>query len=333
MPTDPGHSSVQNCSINPAATLMECNRGGRRGVVVSAGCSSASSVLARRLGNGVGRRGRGRAAPAISEQVADVPSGDLDLRALGQALMRKRGLIIAPTTLAAVIAIMAVNLVTPRYKSEAHPDRRARKRFPAAEWRAQRGARGARPGGRHQPGPAIALARSGARNHQEEQARRAPGIRSSAAGACAAEIAARAVWDRPRSIFADAGRARAGRLFRPADRVRRRQVARHRGRIPVARPRSGGACRQLDRRRLSGAAAKRSPGPGQIRQPVAVRRDRKSPPEGFRCRIPRRGFPLQIEPVCRHQQHHAFQPADGRVQHAIEQRAGAEIGRRIRRRG
>src|SRR5205085_8079169 len=58
-------------------------------------------------------------APAVARQVADLPSGDLDLRALGQVLMRKRGLIVVPTMLAAVIAIMAVNLVTPRYKSEA----------------------------------------------------------------------------------------------------------------------------------------------------------------------------------------------------------------------
>jgi uncharacterized protein involved in exopolysaccharide biosynthesis/Mrp family chromosome partitioning ATPase len=46
-------------------------------------------------------------------------SGDLDLPALGQALMRKRGWIIVPTVLAAVLSIAAVNLVTPRYKSEA----------------------------------------------------------------------------------------------------------------------------------------------------------------------------------------------------------------------
>lgn len=46
-------------------------------------------------------------------------SGDLDLRALGQALLRKRGWIIVPTVLAAVLSIAAVNLVTPRYKSEA----------------------------------------------------------------------------------------------------------------------------------------------------------------------------------------------------------------------
>src|SRR5229473_306352 len=46
-------------------------------------------------------------------------SGDLDLRALGQALLRKRGWIIVPTLLAAVLSVAAVNLVTPRYKSEA----------------------------------------------------------------------------------------------------------------------------------------------------------------------------------------------------------------------
>jgi polysaccharide biosynthesis transport protein len=46
-------------------------------------------------------------------------TGDLDLRALGQALMRNKGWVIVPTVLAAVLSIAAVNLVTPRYKSEA----------------------------------------------------------------------------------------------------------------------------------------------------------------------------------------------------------------------
>src|SRR5450432_900360 len=41
------------------------------------------------------------------------------MRALGHALARKRGWIIVPTVLAAVLSITAVNLVTPRYKSEA----------------------------------------------------------------------------------------------------------------------------------------------------------------------------------------------------------------------
>jgi succinoglycan biosynthesis transport protein ExoP len=50
--------------------------------------------------------------------VAAPESGDLDLRALGQALMRMRSWIIVPTVLAAALSITAVNIVTPRYKSE-----------------------------------------------------------------------------------------------------------------------------------------------------------------------------------------------------------------------
>src|SRR3979490_2252435 len=64
-----------------------------------------------------------KAAPkpkAATYKPADASeSGDLDLRALGQALLRKRGWIIIPTVVAAVLSITAVNLVTPRYKSEA----------------------------------------------------------------------------------------------------------------------------------------------------------------------------------------------------------------------
>ncbi len=46
-------------------------------------------------------------------------SGDLDLRALGHALMRKRSWIIVPTVLALVGSLTAVNMITPRFKSEA----------------------------------------------------------------------------------------------------------------------------------------------------------------------------------------------------------------------
>ena len=42
-----------------------------------------------------------------------------------------------------------------------------------------------------------------------------------------------------------------------------------------------------------------------------------------------RGLSFQVEPVHRHQQHHAVQPADGRAQYAAEQRARAEVGCRI----
>jgi polysaccharide biosynthesis transport protein len=65
------------------------------------------------------RRAVSKPAPATYRPAAAPESGDLDLRALGQALIRKRGWIIVPTVLAAVLSITAVNLVTPRYKSEA----------------------------------------------------------------------------------------------------------------------------------------------------------------------------------------------------------------------
>jgi uncharacterized protein involved in exopolysaccharide biosynthesis len=55
-----------------------------------------------------------RAAPAAASDF-----GDLDLRAIGRALNRKRSWIVIPTLLAAVLSIAAVNLVSPRYKSEA----------------------------------------------------------------------------------------------------------------------------------------------------------------------------------------------------------------------
>jgi polysaccharide biosynthesis transport protein len=45
--------------------------------------------------------------------------GELDLRALGHALWRKRRWIVIPTILAALVAFAAVNVITPRYRSEA----------------------------------------------------------------------------------------------------------------------------------------------------------------------------------------------------------------------
>lgn len=56
-------------------------------------------------------------APVAAKQ-AQVESGDIDLHALGAALARKRGWIIVPTVLVLVASVVAVKLVTPRYKSE-----------------------------------------------------------------------------------------------------------------------------------------------------------------------------------------------------------------------
>src|SRR5665213_1113730 len=58
-------------------------------------------------------------APVVTVPAAASAPGDLDLSALGQALARNRRWIIVPTLLAAMLSIAAVNLVTPRYKSEA----------------------------------------------------------------------------------------------------------------------------------------------------------------------------------------------------------------------
>jgi len=78
------------------------------------------------------RAGKDRADredPAVQRTVAEpvansatgaaTVGGDLDFGALGQALARKRIWIVIPTLLAAVLSITVVNLVTPRYKSEA----------------------------------------------------------------------------------------------------------------------------------------------------------------------------------------------------------------------
>jgi polysaccharide biosynthesis transport protein len=56
-------------------------------------------------------------APAAPKPAA-TPAGDLDFVAIGQAIARKRMWIIVPTLLAAVLSVAAVNMITPRYKSE-----------------------------------------------------------------------------------------------------------------------------------------------------------------------------------------------------------------------
>jgi succinoglycan biosynthesis transport protein ExoP len=65
------------------------------------------------------QRATARPVPSVSKPVAASESGDLDLHALGHALMRKRYWIIVPTLLALVGSLVAVNMVKPRFKSEA----------------------------------------------------------------------------------------------------------------------------------------------------------------------------------------------------------------------
>src|SRR3954447_25564224 len=77
-----------------------------------------------RSGNGVQAEKAKAAAPArpvAAPKATLAPSdfGDLDLRAIGQALNRRRSWVIVPTLLALVLSLAAVNLIPPRYKSEA----------------------------------------------------------------------------------------------------------------------------------------------------------------------------------------------------------------------
>jgi succinoglycan biosynthesis transport protein ExoP len=62
-----------------------------------------------------------RRQSSVSAESAPVPAGEseLDLGALGRALWARKFSIVAVTGLAAVLSFMAVNLITPRYKSEA----------------------------------------------------------------------------------------------------------------------------------------------------------------------------------------------------------------------
>src|ERR1700709_1681838 len=72
-----------------------------------------------RSGKALVQRAIAKPAPVIQKPVTTSGTGDLDLHALGLVLVNKRRWIIIPTLLAAVLSIAAVNLVTPRYKSEA----------------------------------------------------------------------------------------------------------------------------------------------------------------------------------------------------------------------
>src|SRR3981189_3033725 len=77
-----------------------------------------------RSGKGAPVEKAGIAAPAarpVAALKAAAPSdfGELDLRAIGQALNRQGSWIIIPTLLALVLSLAAVNLIPPRYKSEA----------------------------------------------------------------------------------------------------------------------------------------------------------------------------------------------------------------------
>src|SRR6202012_3874419 len=58
-------------------------------------------------------------APVPAKQARTSENGDIDLRAMGDAIKRNRRWIIVPTIAALVLSLVVVNLITSRYKSEA----------------------------------------------------------------------------------------------------------------------------------------------------------------------------------------------------------------------
>ncbi|MCP3374004.1 GumC family protein [Bradyrhizobium cajani] len=92
-------------------------RAGKDKAVVERAVSKSKAEAKTKVESKVEAKLEARPAPVAAKQ-APAESGDIDLHALGSALARKRGWIIVPTVLALVASVAAVNLVTPRYKSE-----------------------------------------------------------------------------------------------------------------------------------------------------------------------------------------------------------------------
>jgi uncharacterized protein involved in exopolysaccharide biosynthesis/Mrp family chromosome partitioning ATPase len=99
--------------VGPATTKAEPT------IIKSASETFRAALATLRAAPAASKPASATAKPAPAPVKAAPASGDLDLRTIGQALQRKRSWIIVPTVLAAALSMSAVNLVTPRYKSEA----------------------------------------------------------------------------------------------------------------------------------------------------------------------------------------------------------------------
>ncbi len=206
--------------------------------------------------------------------------------------------------------------------------RRPRQYLPAARRRQRhRRPQRRRPGSGDQPGPAHPVARSRQRSDRQAQARRAPRVRSGARRRLAGQARSRHLRLHQEPDEHDAARAHAGSLLRSAQRLRRRQIARHRHRFSVGESRARRARRQRRRRRLSRAPAVGQAGAGAQRRAMAGRRDRIDAQEGGGGRSQGRGVPRQIQSPGRAQQHHAVGAAARRPQRPARHRARAK-GRR-----
>ena len=193
----------------------------------------------------------------------------------------------------------------------------ARKRVPARRGRQeQQRPHHHRSRSGHQPDPARAVARSGARSDQERKSRRAAGIRSGAARPVGAQNCPQPVRHRPRSGRHDERRAHARILLRPAQRLRGGKVARHRHRFRFRQSGTRRPRRQRDRRDLSHHAADEPAGSNPRRRRLAGRRNRRPAHQSGGRRGQGRRLSRQGQSVCRLQQYLAADPAAHRDQFA-----------------
>ena len=186
------------------------------------------------------------------------------ISARSAALWRARsGGCSGPAIAVAAMTFVGVNLLTPKYKSEARILIEGRENVffrPDAEQGASERDRTVDPEAVTSQ-VQLALSRDLARQViKRAQARRAAGIRRRAARRVADALFARLSRARQGSAQHDRRGARARGLLRAADRVPGRQVARDLGRIPVGRSRACRQGRERDRGQLPGHAADRAPG-------------------------------------------------------------------------
>ena len=184
--------------------------------------------------------------------------GELDLGAVGRTLVRKKWWVLGPAIAVAALTFVGVNLITPRYKSEARIIIEGRENVflrPEAEKGVNERDRTVDPEAVTSQ-VQLALSRDVARQVIKElKLGERPGIRFRAARRVAHPLLARLPRSCQGSAEHDAGRARARSLLRAADRFPGRQVARDLDRIPVVRSGIRREGRERGRGQLPRAAA------------------------------------------------------------------------------
>ena len=269
-----------------------------------------------------------RLAKAPPAKVAAEPEGELDVRALGRALWRRKRAIIIPTLIVTALAAVAVHVISPHYKSSATILYEGREniflRPDVDKATADRG-----------PADEVALTSQVQLMLSRELAievikklklNENPEFDPVLNGIPPWKYALMTAGIVRNPLQADRRGAGARGLLREAYCLSARPLARHHHRIHGEGSEACGARRQRGRGRLPRAAAAEPPAADHGGRRMAEGRDRQAAAARRRGRGQGRGVPQQEQPVPRHQQHDAVEPGARRVQLAARAGAGAEGG-------